>query len=123
MEMDALADRPFHGHSETNRKCPRWAEFNSPNAPPPLTPAAGSPPGALSPFAAGPSHGFGGYSKAPDDILTPSLSSSLRASGAFAPPAPSPLATSPPMMAMDDPDDAPSSAAPKLKLTLSKRGQ
>ncbi|KZV74842.1 TAF1 transcription initiation factor TFIID subunit TAF1 [Peniophora sp. CONT] len=66
------------GHMKTNRKCPRWAEFNS-GAPPPTpssaTAAAASatspPPGGL---------GFGGFS---------------------APAVPSPLATSPPLTGMD----------------------
>lgn len=66
------------GHMKTNRKCPRWAEFNS-GAPPPTpssaTAAAASatspPPGGL---------GFGGFS---------------------VPAVPSPLATSPPLTGMD----------------------
>ncbi|KIP11796.1 hypothetical protein PHLGIDRAFT_27789 [Phlebiopsis gigantea 11061_1 CR5-6] len=83
------------GHMKTNRKCPRWAEFNS-GAPPP-SPAAASPPaaGLLHPANAMMSHG------------------------------PSPLAMSPPMTAMDDAaeddeDEDGTPSAPKLKLTLKR---
>ncbi|KAH9081544.1 TAF1 transcription initiation factor TFIID subunit TAF1 [Lactarius deliciosus] len=84
------------GHMKTNRKCPRWAEFNS-GAQPPATPtptaaAAGSPP-----------------------PLTPSLSSSLGL-GQSSLHVPSPLATSPPVIAASD--ETPT--APKIKLTLKR---
>ncbi|TCD62848.1 hypothetical protein EIP91_006329 [Steccherinum ochraceum] len=114
------------GHMKTNRKCPKFAEFNSGSPPMPST-SAGSPP-ATSPTAS---------SSPPNDALyspgaTPGPSSSL-----LRPPVtavghgPSPLATSPPVMAHPDDDDdddddmdavplTPSVGAPKLKLMLKK---
>ncbi|KAF6766609.1 atypical/TAF1 protein kinase [Ephemerocybe angulata] len=93
------------GHMKTNRKCPRWAEFNSGAAgagpaPPPATAsstASSPPPPSAIPFSRGPSFGF------PSAV-------------------PSPLATSPPMSAMDDEygPPTPSGSAPKLKLTLKR---
>ncbi|KAH9065639.1 TAF1 transcription initiation factor TFIID subunit TAF1 [Lactarius vividus] len=84
------------GHMKTNRKCPRWAEFNSGTQPPatptPAAAAAGSPP-----------------------PLTPSLSSSLGL-GQSSLHVPSPLATSPPVIAASD--ETPT--APKIKLTLKR---
>ncbi|KAH8990178.1 TAF1 transcription initiation factor TFIID subunit TAF1 [Lactarius hatsudake] len=84
------------GHMKTNRKCPRWAEFNSGTQPPatptPTAAAAGSPP-----------------------PLTPSLSSSLGL-GQSSLHVPSPLATSPPVIAASD--ETPT--APKIKLTLKR---
>lgn len=82
---------------ETNRKCPRWEEFNSgaapgPSAAPAASPSATSPPGT-------PSIGFN---------RSFGLSSAT-----------SPLATSPPMTPGFD--DTPSSA-PKIKLNLGKKG-
>ncbi|KAG8711587.1 hypothetical protein FRC09_020515, partial [Ceratobasidium sp. 395] len=72
------------GHMKTNRKCPRWAEFNQPNAGPP-TPAAG--PGAGSP-------------------TNPSTNLPTRqGSSAYFPAATSPLATSPPITADQEPDE------------------
>lgn len=92
---------------ETNRKCPRWAEFNSGTAPAPATPTSvTSPP--------------------PNSAGMSSLSGFNRASGAlgFGAPVPSPLATSPPVSAMEDIDPAapgtPSGSAPKIKLTLKR---
>ncbi|KAG6911599.1 hypothetical protein DXG01_011902 [Tephrocybe rancida] len=91
------------GHMKTNRKCPRWAEFNSGTAPatPQASGSATSPP----PVAAGlPSLGF--------------------KSSTFGHPAavPSPLAMSPPLSNMDE--DAvpptPSGLNPKIKLTLKR---
>lgn len=83
--------------AETNRKCPRWAEFNSGAAPLPSSTPAATPsalPGNL------------GFNRGPG---TPAF-------------APSPLATSPPMMSMAD--EVPSTptpvAAPKIKLTLKR---
>jgi len=96
------------GHMKTNRKCPRWAEFNTPG---PSTPTGS----AATPAAPGtpnlPNLGFNRGGLAP----------------AFGFPAavPSPLATSPPVsgMAGDDPTPAPTPAAPavpKIKLTLKR---
>ncbi|KAI0714974.1 hypothetical protein C8Q76DRAFT_795782 [Earliella scabrosa] len=108
------------GHMKTNRKCPRWAEFNQ-GTPPLPTPSAASPP-ATSPTGTG-SFGFGSGS---DSLFSPGASSSLRpgtALGFAGSHGPSPLATSPPMVPMDeDEDDVPAtpSGAPKLKLTLKK---
>lgn len=98
-------DFPDHADSasasETNRKCPRWAEFNS-GTQPPATPtqAAGS---ALGSAASPPP-------------LTPSLSNSLGLGQSGLLHVPSPLATTPPVIAA--PDDTPS--APKIKLTLKR---
>ncbi|KAG9314188.1 TAF1 transcription initiation factor TFIID subunit TAF1 [Chiua virens] len=94
------------GHMKTNRKCPRWAEFNSGAPPVPATPSAASPP----PTTPGPSS-FGGFGK-------PSQNASFGFNAAV----PSPLATSPPLSAMEDVDVSmtPSSAAPKIKLTLKR---
>jgi len=89
------------GHMKTNRKCPRWAEFNS-GAQPPATPT---------PAAAAASGSAG--SPPP---LTPSLSSSLGLGQNNSLHVPSPLATSPPVIAASD--ETPS--APKIKLTLKR---
>jgi len=96
------------GHMKTNRKCPRWAEFNSGTAPAPATPTSvTSPP--------------------PNSAGMSSLSGFNRASGSlsFGAPVPSPLATSPPVSAMEDYVDpaapgTPSGSAPKIKLTLKR---
>ncbi|KZT74933.1 atypical/TAF1 protein kinase [Daedalea quercina L-15889] len=104
------------GHMKTNRKCPRWAEFNSGNPPLP-TPAATSP-SAASPSASG---GFG-FPSSSEGLFSPGASGSLRppnASSGLGGHGPSPLATSPPVIAMDEDDETPSSG-PKLKLTLKK---
>ena len=87
--------------TETNRKCPRWAEFNSGTAPVPPTPSssANSPP----PMGGGLS-GLG--------FIRPGASSF-----GFPAAVSSPLATSPPLSAMDE-DATPS--APKIKLTLKR---
>ncbi|KAI0275330.1 atypical/TAF1 protein kinase [Gloeopeniophorella convolvens] len=92
------------GHMKTNRKCPRWAEFNSGTAP-----AAASTPAT----AASGSATVGAGSPPP---LTPSLSSSLGLVQSASLHVPSPLATSPPVVAA--PDDTLS--APKIKLTLKR---
>jgi len=90
----------FYLLSETNRKCPRWAEFNS-GTQPPATPTQAA--AAASGSAASP------------PPLTPSLSSlGLGQSNSLH--VPSPLATSPPVIAALD--DTPS--APKIKLTLKR---
>jgi len=100
------------GHMKTNRKCPRWAEFNTP-MPPSLsapTPAGLGGPAMPSP-AAGASKTTAGF-RHPGGAL------------AYQAAVPSPLATSPPMSAPDPPSDGPgegSSSGPKIKLTL-KRG-
>jgi len=93
------------GHMKTNRKCPRWAEFNSGTAPTPSGQSATSPPTTANlpnlGFNRGPSAATFGFPAA----------------------VPSPLATSPPMSAMDDLDAAPdtsSVSAPKIKLTLKR---
>ncbi|KAF8167697.1 TAF1 transcription initiation factor TFIID subunit TAF1 [Crassisporium funariophilum] len=95
------------GHMKTNRKCPRWAEFNSGTVPAPPTPSgsATSPPPSTANlpnlgFNRGPSTTAFGYGAA----------------------VPSPLATSPPMSAMDDDiiPPTPSGSGPKIKLTLKR---
>ncbi|TFK77305.1 TAF1 transcription initiation factor TFIID subunit TAF1 [Pluteus cervinus] len=90
------------GHMKTNRKCPRWAEFNS---------------GTL-PATPGPSSGSG--PPAPGSAVS-NLAFNRGPSGSFGFPAavPSPLATSPPMSAMEDVPPTPTTA-PKLKLTLKR---
>ncbi|KAI0652426.1 atypical/TAF1 protein kinase [Trametes meyenii] len=110
------------GHMKTNRKCPRWAEFNQ-GTPPLPTPAASSPP-ATSPTGTG-GGGFG-FGSGAETLYAPGPSGSLRP-GAFAGShGPSPLATSPPMMPAGDEDDedAPATpsatSAPKIKLSLKK---
>ncbi|KAE9400552.1 TAF1 transcription initiation factor TFIID subunit TAF1 [Gymnopus androsaceus JB14] len=84
------------GHMKTNRKCPRWEEFNSGAAPGPSASAAS--PSATSPPAT-PSIGFN------------------RSFGL--PAATSPLATSPPLTTAFD--DTPSISAPKIKLNIGKK--
>ena len=84
--------------SETNRKCPRWAEFNS-GTQPPATPTATASGSAGSP-----------------PPLTPSLSNSLGLGQISSLHVPSPLATTPPVVAALD--DVPT--APKIKLTLKR---
>ncbi|KAH8119903.1 TAF1, transcription initiation factor TFIID, subunit TAF1 [Phellopilus nigrolimitatus] len=119
------------GHMKTNRKCPRWAEFNSGAPPINVTPSAGSPPGAggsmptgggaLSPPSLG--HGFPAPPVAAGSPLSLSSSTSMpfpRPPSAFVP---SPLATSPPMTAMEVDDDLMqqgSGSGTKLKLTLKR---
>lgn len=97
------------GHMKTNRKCPRWAEFNSGTAPASTPAASGS---ASSPPPPGtPIPGTAGFNRS-------------GASFGFQAAVPSPLATSPPIMSNMDDDHAPgtpSGSAPKLKLTLGKR--
>jgi len=108
------------GHMKTNRKCPRWAEFNS-GSPPLPTPSASSPP-------AGSPSGSTGFAFGSDSLFSPGGANSLRPpnpSMTLGSHGPSPLATSPPVMAMDDDDDddvppTPSGSGPKLKLTLKK---
>ncbi|EMD41835.1 hypothetical protein CERSUDRAFT_102229 [Gelatoporia subvermispora B] len=107
------------GHMKTNRKCPRWAEFNS-GQPALPTPAATSPPSATSP---GSSFNFSG---GPEGLFSPGSNSLRPPNSTLGFPGshgPSPLATSPPVMAMDDGDDippTPSGSGPKIKLTLKK---
>jgi transcription initiation factor TFIID subunit 1, fungi type len=102
-------DTVLHRYSETNRKCPKWAEFNSgPNASTPSAPASNPTPTPATPnlpnlgFNRGPPNPFGHPSAVP-----------------------SPLATSPPMSSSMEDVDAPQTpsggSAPKIKLTL-KRG-
>ncbi|KAK7064030.1 putative transcription initiation factor TFIID subunit [Favolaschia claudopus] len=102
------------GHMKTNRKCPRWAEFNQPgpSTPPGTVAAPGTPP--VIPGTPG-----AGFNR-------PGASASALNAPAFGFPAavPSPLATSPPVsgMAGEDPIPAPviASAVPKIKLTLKR---
>ncbi|KAI0034145.1 hypothetical protein K488DRAFT_84237 [Vararia minispora EC-137] len=106
------------GHMKTNRKCPRWAEFNSGNPPP--TPLTAS--GAAAAAAAS--------ATSPPPPITPGLQN-LGFGASFGHPAvSSPLATSPPMsaaMGMDmeeeeeEEEDAGPSSGPKLKLSLGGR--
>ncbi|KAH8099333.1 atypical/TAF1 protein kinase [Cristinia sonorae] len=117
------------GHMKTNRKCPRFAEFNS-GSPPMPTSSATSPP-ATSPTG---STSAGGGLPSSDGLFspgaTPGPSSLLRPPVTAMGHGPSPLATSPPVMATvndDDDDDmdaippTPStSAPPKLRLTIKK---
>ncbi|OBZ79847.1 putative transcription initiation factor TFIID subunit [Grifola frondosa] len=109
------------GHMKTNRKCPRWAEFNS-GAPALPTSSAASPP------AGSPPGGGFGFGSGSESLFAPGASSSslrppnssLGFAGAHGP---SPLATSPPVMAIEDDDEAPSTpslSGPKIKLTLKK---
>ena len=100
--------------AETNRKCPKWAEYNG-AAPPSLTSANTSPPQT-------PTVGNGGgFQQGPDFSANNPGPSSIRAQGQFnfAAAVPSPLATSTPFTASDAADDGESSV-PKLKLTLKK---
>ncbi|KAI5897841.1 uncharacterized protein SCHCODRAFT_02610400 [Schizophyllum commune H4-8] len=96
------------GHMKTNRKCPRWAEFNSATPPMPVPTPASNNAGPASVTSPPPPGGMG-FNRGP----------------AFGFPAavPSPLATSPPVSAMDVDDDMGSSSqtgGPKLKLTLKR---
>ncbi|KZV94138.1 hypothetical protein EXIGLDRAFT_767429 [Exidia glandulosa HHB12029] len=116
------------GHMKTNRKCPRWAEFNQPQ-----------PPGAPAPVPTPPVPRAGetpkpASSPAPHTAQSPVfMPSGLRAhsgSVSFQPAAPSPLAASPPVTGEDVPmTDSPmdmepstSAPAPKLKLILKRNG-
>ncbi|KDQ63334.1 hypothetical protein JAAARDRAFT_29354 [Jaapia argillacea MUCL 33604] len=111
------------GHMKTNRKCPRWAEFNSGAAPPSLTPSAASPTAGSPPT---PSLSNIGFNSGPEAAFSPSAAGPSRSvpQSAFSFSAvPSPLATSPPMNAVSDadlPPPTPSEGAPKIKLTLKK---
>ncbi|KJA25821.1 hypothetical protein HYPSUDRAFT_85120 [Hypholoma sublateritium FD-334 SS-4] len=93
------------GHMKTNRKCPRWAEFNSGAAPTTPSGGAGASP---QPPANLPNLGF---NRGPSATV-------------FGHPAavPSPLAMSPPMSAVDDDimPPTPSASGPKIKLTLKR---
>ena len=100
--------------AETNRKCPKWAEYNG-AAPPSLTPASTSPPQT-------PTIGSGaGFQQGPEFSPNNPGPSSIRAQSQFgyAAAVPSPLATSPPFTASDLADDG-ESGVPKLKLSLKK---
>ncbi|KAL0951477.1 hypothetical protein HGRIS_008165 [Hohenbuehelia grisea] len=91
------------GHMKTNRKCPRWAEFNSGAAPVPVTPSAASPPLGT------PNLPNLGFNRGPS------------ASFGFPAAVPSPLATSPPVLGEGDgPPPTPSGSGPKIKLTLKR---
>ncbi|KZT30726.1 TAF1 transcription initiation factor TFIID subunit TAF1 [Neolentinus lepideus HHB14362 ss-1] len=108
------------GHMKTNRKCPRWAEFNS--GAPPATPSAASPSAGSPPTPGLPTLGF---NKSSDAVFSPTIgqaSSRPGTSYGFPTAVPSPLATSPPLSAMNDADlpQPPAGSAPKIKLTLKK---
>ncbi|KAJ7897093.1 TAF1 transcription initiation factor TFIID subunit TAF1 [Mycena olivaceomarginata] len=99
------------GHMKTNRKCPRWAEFN--------TPGPSTPPGSVAPP--------GTPAVVPGTPNLPNLGFNRGvALNTFGFPAavPSPLATSPPVsgMAGEDPTPtpAPATSVPKIKLTLKR---
>ncbi|EGN91727.1 hypothetical protein SERLA73DRAFT_100192 [Serpula lacrymans var. lacrymans S7.3] len=95
------------GHMKTNRKCPRWAEFNSGTPPVPATPASATSPPPVTPSL--PNLGFARGSQS--------------ASFGFAAAIPSPLVTSPPVSAMEGVDGVPatpSGSAPKIKLMLKR---
>ncbi|CAK5280614.1 unnamed protein product [Mycena citricolor] len=81
------------GHMKTNRKCPRWAEFNTAGPATPQGSAAVPPAMPGTPFARNPTFGF--------SVAVPS-----------------PLATSSTVPATPSQDAAP--AVPKIKLTLKK---
>ncbi|KAJ3998572.1 TAF1 transcription initiation factor TFIID subunit TAF1 [Lentinula boryana] len=89
------------GHMKTNRKCPRWEEFNSGAAPTPgpsaMSPSATSPPGT-------PSQSNIGFSRGPTFGHSAATS---------------PLANSPPVTVYDE--AASTSSAPKIKLNLGKK--
>jgi len=87
------------GHMKTNRKCPRYAEFNP--VPPTATPIAASPPGGHAAFPSFPTPG--GFPRQASAFGFPNVSS--------------PLATSPPLSVA--PQDTPT-GPPKLKITIKK---
>ncbi|KAJ7040380.1 TAF1 transcription initiation factor TFIID subunit TAF1 [Mycena alexandri] len=91
------------GHMKTNRKCPRWAEFNTPGPSTPTGSAANAPPTPGTP-------NLPGFNRPAQNPLF-----------GFPAAVPSPLATSPPVsgMAGEDPTPAPTSV-PKIKLTLKR---
>ncbi|PFH54856.1 hypothetical protein AMATHDRAFT_134293 [Amanita thiersii Skay4041] len=93
------------GHMKTNRKCPRWAEFNSGTAPVPPTPSSS----ATSPPPVGSGLGSLGFNRPGGSAF------------GFPTAVPSPLATSPPVSALDEDTPAtPSASGPKIKLTLKR---
>ncbi|KAG6821389.1 hypothetical protein H0H93_014186 [Arthromyces matolae] len=94
------------GHMKTNRKCPRWAEFNSGTAP--ATPSAS-----------------GAATSPPPGPISANLGFNRAHSASFGHPAavPSPLAMSPPIMSGADEEGAPPASSglnPKIKLTLKR---
>lgn len=112
---------------ETNRKCPRWAEFNTDGGPisagsPPGGTNAGSPPAGGSMAMSPPSSSVGRdayFGNGPPFMRHPSTSFNM-------PSVPSPLATSPPMSAPNDWSEGPmspgasGSAPKKLMLKVKK---
>ncbi|KAJ7631188.1 TAF1 transcription initiation factor TFIID subunit TAF1 [Roridomyces roridus] len=98
------------GHMKTNRKCPRWAEFNTPGPSTPTGSAAG--PGT----PGGPSAGNLTFNRtggnAAGGLQVPAFG--------FPTSVPSPLATSPPVSGMVDEASTPTATVPKLKLTLKR---
>jgi len=86
------------GHMKTNRKCPRWAEFNKPGgatSPPAMSPPPSSP---ADDRRYGPSLGSGSGGLMPPPLVP---SSAFRSNTFSYPAVPSPLATSPPVSAFD----------------------
>jgi transcription initiation factor TFIID subunit 1, fungi type len=126
---------------ETNRNCPKWAEYNTPQPVGAVgvvpSPSANSPPapgGALSPPATGSSQGLG-YMSASDGLFPSAYRPPSSAYG-FPAAVPSPLATSPPVSAaafdgFDNESQPPQPpvvaphagvlAPPKIKLKLGKK--
>ncbi|GJE86188.1 atypical/TAF1 protein kinase [Phanerochaete sordida] len=102
------------GHMKTNRKCPRWAEFNSGNPPMPAAgPSSATSPPATSPPSSG--------------LFAAGAGGGLHPANAMMSHGPSPLAMSPPVTAADgddmDEDDedmpaTPSAGGPKIKLKI-----
>ncbi|EJT99982.1 hypothetical protein DACRYDRAFT_117598 [Dacryopinax primogenitus] len=88
------------GHMKTNRKCPRYAEFNP--VPTTATPIAASPPAA---HAAFPSFSTPGLARQASAFGFPNVSS--------------PLATSPPLVR--DHAESPGARPPKLKITIKNK--
>ena len=127
--------------AETNRNCPKWAEYNTPQPVGAVgvvpSPGATSPPapgGAHSPPASGAPQGLG-YMSAPDGLFPSSYRPPSSAYG-FPAAVPSPLATSPPMSAaafdgFDNESQPPQPSVlvpqpggvgpPKIKLKLGKK--
>lgn len=114
------------GHMKTNRKCPRWAEFNSGTPAMPTPAGSATSPPATSPSANSVSFSPTFPSAGPSSF--PTGGSSLRVPNPMMSHGPSPLAMSPPMTAMDeddddddDDDDVPETpSGPKLKFMFRK---
>ena len=124
--------------SETNRNCPKWAEYNTPQPvgavgvlPAPSATSPPAPGSAHSPPATSGSQGLG-YMSAPDGLF-PSVYRTPSSTYGFPAAVPSPLATSPPVSAaafdgFDNESQPPqplvttnASGPPKIKLKLGKK--